>query len=211
MEAKSVIYINNTFYIYYNGSIFVFKIEDISRGIIAIFYFLTLILLGGKQILTRMILNQLRSSGYNIKHEILVGNGRLEKQYQEDIGNEPELGIQIGETVSSDENLEPLINTARIDEVVIALEPEEYRNITKIISICEKQGVKYYVIPFYNDMIPAHPVFESIGRSKLVNMRANRLQHIGWAVTKRLFDFFASAVGLVILSPFLLVLAIGVK
>ena len=191
--------------------IFVFKIEDISRGIIAIFYFLTLVLLSGKQILTRMILNQLRSSGYNIKHEILVGTGKLAKQYQEDIGNEPELGIQIDENVSVDADLETLLNSEKIDEVVIALEPEEYRSITKVISSCEKQGVKYYVIPFYNDMIPAHPVFESIGRSKLVNMRANRLQHIGWAAIKRTFDFLASAIGLVILSPFLLALAIGVK
>lgn len=191
--------------------IFVFKIEDISRGIIAIFYFLTLVLLSGKQILTRMILNQLRSSGYNIKHEILVGTGKLAKQYQEDIGNEPELGIQIDENVSVDADLESLLNSEKIDEVVIALEPEEYRSITKVISTCEKQGVKYYVIPFYNDMIPAHPVFESIGRSKLVNMRANRLQHIGWAAIKRTFDFLASSIGLVVLSPFLLALAIGVK
>ena len=75
--------------------IFIFKIEDVSRGIIAIFYVLTLFLLGSKQILMRLALNQLRKTGYNIKHEILVGEGRLAKQYIEDLGNEPDLGIQI--------------------------------------------------------------------------------------------------------------------
>ena len=191
--------------------IFVFKIEDVSRGIIAIFYLLTLFLLSGKQIVTRMVLNRLRQSGYNIKHEILVGNGRLAKQYREDIGNEPELGIQIDRVVDVDDNLEQLLDSSLIDEVVIALEPEQYGNITKVISECEKSGVKYFVVPFYNDIIPAHPVFENIGRTRLVNMRANRLESLGWAGLKRVFDILVSFLGLVVLSPLMLILAIGVK
>ena len=191
--------------------IFVFKIEDISRGIIALFYLLTLFLLGGKQFLTRTILNQLRKTGYNIKHEILIGSGRLAKQYQEDLGNEPELGIQIDEVVDSDADLDQLLAGSYADEVVIALEPEEYVNITKLIAACEKNGVKYYVVPFYNDMIPAHPVFENIGKTRLINMRANRLEQLGWSVLKRVFDAIVSAAGLIILSPLLMVLAIGVK
>lgn len=191
--------------------IFIFKIEDISRGIIALFYVLTLVLLGGKQILTRAILNQLRKTGYNIKHEILVGTGKLAKQYREDIGNEPELGIQIDETVDPECDLEVLLANQHIDEVVIALEPEEYRSITGVISACEKHGIRYFIIPFYNDMIPAHPIFESIGRSRLINMRANRQEQIGWAVLKRGFDIIASALGLVVLSPLLLMIAAGVK
>ena len=191
--------------------IFAFKIQDISRGIIAIFYILTLALLGGKQILTRLILNQLRSTGYNIKHEILVGTGRLSQQYMEDLANEPELGIKIDENVGADADLESLLSNANIDEVVLALEPEDYANITKLISVCEKNGVKYFIIPFYNDMIPAHPVFENIGRTRMVNMRANRLEQIGWAALKRAFDFVMSALGIIVLSPLLLFLAIGVK
>ncbi|MBO4653238.1 MAG: undecaprenyl-phosphate glucose phosphotransferase [Lachnospiraceae bacterium] len=191
--------------------IFVFKIEDVSRGIIAIFYLLTLVLLGGKQLITRAVLNQLRRSGYNIKHEILVGSGRLATQYREDLSNEPELGIQIDASAEDEAELEQLLGGSAIDEVVLALEPEKYGNITKLISVCEKYGVKYYVVPFYNDMIPAHPVFESIGRTKLVNMRANRLESLGWAGLKRAFDIFVSTIGLLILSPLLIILAIGVK
>ena len=192
--------------------IFVFKIEDVSRGIIAIFYFLTLFVLGAKQVITRLVLNQLRSSGYNIRHVILIGLGQLAKQYREDLENEPELGIQIEKMVSADTDLEEQLKAStEFDEVVIALEPEEYSNITKLIAACEKQGIRYYIIPFYNDMIPAHPVFENIGRTKLVNMRANRLEQIGWSVLKRSFDFTTSLVGLIILSPLFLALAIGVK
>ena len=192
--------------------IFVFKVEDVSRGIIAIFYFLTLFILGAKQVISRLILNQLRSSGYNIRHEILVGFGELAKQYRKDLEDEPELGIQIDKMVGADVDLEELLETpSEVDEVVIALEPEEYSNITRLIAVCEKYGIRYYVIPFYNDMIPAHPVFENIGRTKLVNMRANRLEQIGWSFLKRSFDFISSLFGLILLSPLFLILAVGVK
>ena len=191
--------------------IFLFKVQDVSRGIILIFYLLTLFVLGGKQIITRLLLNQLRSSGYNIKHEVLIGTGKLSKQYQEDLGNEPELGIQISAVVSPSDNLDEVLSSVEIDEAVIALEPEEYVSISKVIASCEKNGVKYFVIPFYNDMIPSHPVFESVGRSKLVNVRANRLEQIGWSSLKRLFDVIISVTALVILSPLMLFLAVGVK
>ena len=191
--------------------IFVFKIEDVSRGIILIFYVLTLFLLGGKQILMRLVLNQLRAGGFNIKHEILVGTGKLAAQYKRDLSDEPELGIQVDASISPEADLETILSSNPVDEVVIALEPEEYIHITRLIEICEKNGVKFLVIPFYNDMIPAHPVFESIGNSKLINMRANRMEQIGWAWIKRGFDIIASAIGLVVLSPLFLFLAIGVK
>ena len=42
-------------------------------------------------------------------------------------------------------------------------------------------------------------------------MRANRLESIGWAALKRTFDVLMSAIGLIILSPLLIFLAIGVK
>ena len=191
--------------------IFVFKIEDVSRGIIAIFYVLTLFLLGAKQIVMRAALNQVRSSGYNIKHQILIGSGKLAAQYKEDLSNEPELGIQIDQALIPSDDLEETLGSTTVDEVVIALEPDEYGEITRLISICEKNGVRYMIIPFYNDMIPAHPVFENVGRTRLINMRANRLESIGWAALKRTFDVVVSAIGLLILSPLLVVLAIGVK
>ena len=191
--------------------IFVFKVEDVSRGIIFMFYVLTLVLLGGKQIVTRLLLNQLRAKGYNVKHEVLVGDGDLASRYKKDLANEPELGIQIDATLSPEDDLEAYLNCHDVNEVVIALEAEQYTYITKHISVCEKQGIRFFVIPFYNDMIPAHPVFETIGRSKLINMRANRLEQIGWAALKRTFDIIVSLVGLIILSPIMLILAVGVK
>ncbi len=191
--------------------IFAFKIEDVSRGIILLFYVVTLFLLAAKQVMIRLLLNQLRSSGYNIKHEVLIGGGRLAEQYKRDLADQPELGIQIDATLQPADDPEEILARGGIDEVVIALEPEEYVQITRLIAACEKSGVKFMVIPFYNDLIPAHPSFESIGRSKLINMTANRLEQVGWFVAKRVFDVALSVPALICLSPLLLVIALGVR
>lgn len=192
--------------------LYVFRLEEFSRGALLIFYILTLILLGGKYVASRLLLDQLRVQGFNIKHEVVIGDGVLARQYMEDVNSAPELGIQIDIVMPPDDDrLESILAEPAIDEVVIALEAEEYGHITTLISACEKNGVRYMVIPFYNDLIPAHPIIENVGRSKLINMRANRLEDIGWAVLKRGFDIVVSALGLTVLSPLLLAIALGVK
>lgn len=192
--------------------LFVFRLEHFSRGVLILFYLLTLVLLGGKQLIVRAIFSYWRRKGFDIKHEILIGSGRLAEQYRNDVLRETELGIRIEAVLSpEDEMLEDYLAKPDIDEVVIALEPIEYGKITDMIVLCEKNGVRYLVIPFYNDLIPEHPVFEHVGQSKLINMRANRLEDIGWSFLKRFFDIIVSGVGLVLLSPLMLFIAAGVK
>ena len=204
--------------------LFVFRLVDFSRGVLLVFYLATLIFLIGKYAFMRLVLRRFRSKGFNLKHVVVIGTGELAQQYKKDIEEEPELGFHIKgfignpdllenkkENLGTFDELDRLLVSPDISEVVIALEPEEYAHIRNIIFICERNGVKYSVIPFYNDIIPANPTIESIGHSKLINMRVNRLENIGWAMLKRGFDLLVSILGLVLLSPLFLVLAVGVK
>ena len=202
--------------------LYLFRLQDFSRGVLFVFYGSTVGSLSLKYTCMRFIMKRLRDRGYNIKQEIVIGTGRLAKQYVEDVIGEQDLGIRVlgyvGEKrkdtkqhLGSFDELGTVISRPDIDEVVIALEPEEYPHIRELIGICEKNGVKYSVIPFYNDIIPANPVIENVGRSKLINMRANRLENVGWATMKRIFDLFASGLGLILISPLMLLIAFGVK
>ena len=202
--------------------LFLFKLMDFSRGVLLVFYLATLGFLIGKYTFMRLVLARFRGKGYNLKHVLVIGTGKLAQQYLQDVEAEPELGYEIdgfvgpaapdtGTYLGDYTGLDLLLASPDISEVVIALEPEEYTRIREIISVCERNGVKYSVIPFYNDIIPAHPVIENIGQSKLINMRSNRLDNMGWRLMKRGFDLAASALGLVLLSPLLAVIAIGVK
>ena len=203
---------------------FVFRLIDFSRGVILVFYFVTILLLTGKYTFMRLVLRRIRGNGYNLKHVVVIGTGKLAKQYRDDITKEAELGFHIigfvgnqnllneeDHWLGSFKELDSILSSPDISEVIIALDPEEYSGLWQIIPACEKNGVKYSVIPFYNDIIPANPVIETIGHSKLINMRANRLENMGWAILKRAFDFFSSFTGIIVLSPLLIIIAIGVK
>ena len=202
--------------------LYLLRMQDFSRGVFLIFYGTTILTLCLKYFIMRNILNRLRALGYNIKHEVVVGTGALAMQYTNDIKNEQTLGINIlgyvGEKkkglksyLGGYDQLDHILSKPEFDEVVIALEPEEFSRIWELVGVCEKNGGKYYIIPFYKDISPANPIIENVGHSKLINMRANRLENVGWATIKRVFDFLASGIGLIVLSPLLALIALGVK
>lgn len=203
---------------------FVFRLVDFSRGVILAFYLFTLFFLIGKYAFMRLVLSRFRSKGYNLKHVVVIGTGNLAQQYKDDVTGQPDLGFHVlgfvgnpnqlkdGEAhLGAFDKLDDVLKSTEISEVVIALDPEEYNRLWQIIPACERNGVKYSVIPFYNDIIPSNPTIETIGHSKLISMRVNRLENLGWAIVKRGFDILCSALGLILLSPLLLVIAIGVK
>lgn len=198
---------------------YLFRLVDFSRGVLFVFYLLMNIFLIGKYSFMRLILSRYRGQGYNLKHVVVVGTGDLALQYQEDIAAEPELGFHIKGFVGKENAAEPYLGPFEVldeelddaNEAVIALTPSEYENITDIIAVCEKNGVKYSVIPFYNNIIPSNPVIDTIGHSKLINMRTNKLENLGWQILKRGFDIFVSAVCLIVLAPLMALIAIGVK
>ena len=173
-----VLFIGVTFTVVIASALlFVLHLDRFSRGVIAIFYVTTLFVLSGKYVFSRMLLDQLRAQGFNIKHEIVIGDGPLAQQYKRDVEAEPELGIAIEKSIPLDdrESIKEALKREDIDQIVIALEAGEYQHIEQVIAECEKNGVKCLVIPFYNKIMPAHPVIENVGETKLLNMRANRL------------------------------------
>lgn len=200
--------------------LYLFRLQEFSRGVLFLFYGVTIASLCAKYTLSRLILRELRKRGYNIKHEVVIGTGKLAQQYAADVRREQDLGLKITGFIGPESTVKPLggyekldqiLSRSDIDEVIIALEPDEFGKIRDMIAACEKNGVKYYILPFYNDIIPKHPVIENVGHSKLINMRSNRLEDVGWATLKRVFDVVTSGVGLIVLSPLMLGIAIGIK
>ncbi len=206
-----------------SGILFALRLLDFSRGVILCFYALSTGILCAKYIAMRMLSNHFRSRGRNLKHVLVVGSGRLAKQYCNDIKANPRVGFNVvgyaGEPgkyfdvppVCDFDGVDEFLHSKSIDEVVIAINSHETERIYDLISACEKNGVRYSVIPFYNDVLSAHPKIEVIGRSKLMRLRTNALDNVGFAFLKRVFDIVASGLGLVVLSPLLLVIAVGVK
>ena len=98
-----------------------------------------------------------------------------------------------------------------LDEIVIALNLDEYGKLADLVKICEKSGVHTQFVPDYNEIIPSRPYTEDIMGLPVINIRYVPLSNTFNAIVKRAFDILCSSVGLIILSPLLLVICIIIK
>lgn len=203
--------------------LFLFHVGEYSRLALALFWAIFSLFVILKRIVIRSFLRKVRALGYNKSHVIVVGNGHLAQQYIRDIANDPHIGITVDGYVSgvekvglgiclgSYEQLEDILKKYDPDDLVVALEPHEVRFMKRILAAADKEGVHINLIPFYNDYIPPHPSIDVVGRTKLINLRATPLDHLGWAMLKRVMDIVISLLGLLLTSPLLLLVAVGVK
>ena len=197
------------------SALYVFRLEDFSRGVLGIYFLCSSTVLLAKRAAVRALLRYARSRGYNLKHMLVIGGGTLAQRYIQSVEKRPWLGIHVDGCIRPENGmltqLEKRIHGAGIDEVILALEPDELDVTRDVIRICEKCGTKVSVIPFYNDVIPTRPTIDTVGKLKLIQLRTTPLDDPLNAFAKRAFDASVSFLLLVLLSPLLLGLAIAIK
>ena len=196
--------------------LYLFRLQEFSRGVLGIYFVTVVIAMVGKRLVVRYTLRYYRSKGYNLKHHIVVGGGKLARRYADTVARDRSMGIHVAGIIPPKGNdweawLEAQLHGEGIDEVILALEPEELGVTVQVIQLCEKSGTKVSVIPFYNDVIPTRATIDNIGSIKLIQLRTTPLDEPFNAALKRGFDIVASLLGLIVLSPLLLVIAAAVK
>jgi Undecaprenyl-phosphate glucose phosphotransferase len=103
-----------------------------------------------------------------------------------------------------------LIDAYSIDEVIIALPEASHEEILTIISLCERGKVSIKVYPDVFQIMAAQVSIGDLGGLPLLTVRDIALR--GWRLTlKRAVDLLGSAVGLVLLSPLMMLVAALVK
>lgn len=107
--------------------------------------------------------------------------------------------------------MEVTLDEPGIDEVVVALDAAEMHMLTRAFAACDKHGTRITMVPFYNDYLPARPTIDVLGDCKLINIRQTPFDNILNAFIKRAMDVMGSLVLIVLTSPIMLGVAIGVK
>ncbi|PJC36623.1 hypothetical protein CO046_04370 [Candidatus Peregrinibacteria bacterium CG_4_9_14_0_2_um_filter_53_11] len=79
-----------------------------------------------------------------------------------------------------------------------------------LLALCRERHLEFHFVPDVLEVQQSNIEISPVGRIPLISLRKTPLD--GWGkVVKRIFDIFASLLGLVILSPFLLVVALIIK
>ena len=205
--------------------LFLQKTVHYSRLVLGIFSLLTICALSAKRVVLRNTLRYFRAQGYNRKHVLILGSGSTAQSYLKVIQAEAELGYYALGYVDTKQGIEEatlpylgdfddldtILEQYRPDEVVSAIDMEDYRRTVEIIAACEKAGVKLSIIPFYAPFMPSNPQFDNVGGIPLLNIRRIPLDNWANAFVKRAMDLVGSGLLLIVTSPITLICAIGVK
>jgi Undecaprenyl-phosphate glucose phosphotransferase len=108
-------------------------------------------------------------------------------------------------------DLSDILRQRRIDEVIIAKPLSEENTIRRIVKRCEEEGLRFYIVPDFYNIIPKWTLINSLGDLPVVAARNEPLNIFSNRMMKRAFDILVAAAGLLLLAPVLSIIAIGVK
>jgi len=205
--------------------LFLFKQEDVSRiFLLALFTAEPLVTLTGRWLL-RFAFSELRRRGYNARYMLVVGTGKLAQEFADLVESRGGLGLRVighlsvpGETqhvvtrpiLGDLDAIEEVLHTNIVDEVAACLPPESVSLLEPIASLAADEG-KTVRIP----VDPSEGSIRNAREEEFEGLLVRSLVHDGHRevglVIKRLIDILGAAVGLVILSPILLVTAILIR
>jgi exopolysaccharide biosynthesis polyprenyl glycosylphosphotransferase len=107
-------------------------------------------------------------------------------------------------------NILNIINTNKIEEIIIAIEPCEHKNINKILTEINGANVITKIIPDMQDILLGSVKMTAIWDAPLIQI-SPELMPVWQHSLKRGLDIIASVLMLIIFSPLYLFTAIGVK
>jgi exopolysaccharide biosynthesis polyprenyl glycosylphosphotransferase len=208
---------------------FVFKNSvldlDYSRAMILYAWLLTIFLVTLGRWIHHRLKSRLQAQGWGADRVLIVGTGEEGHMILQKIQWSPQLGYKVVGMVETNgvnrralsvpvlggpERLADLVDQYEVDEVIIALPEASRQEVLMLISQCERGSVSIKIFPDVFQIMASQVSIGDLGGLPLLSVRDVALR--GWRLTvKRAIDIAGSAVGLVILSPFLFVVATFIK
>jgi exopolysaccharide biosynthesis polyprenyl glycosylphosphotransferase len=199
---------------------------DYSRAMILYAWSMTILLVTAGRWLHHILTKRLKAQGWGNDRILIVGTGEVGRMILQKIQWNPNLGYEVVGMVTTNgrqseralnvpelggpEKLGELIDRYEVDEVIIAVPEATHQEILMLISQCERGSVSIKVFPDVFQIMASQVTIGDLGGMPLLSVRDVALR--GWRLTlKRAIDILGSAVGLVLLSPLLLFIAVLIK
>jgi len=196
--------------------------------LVAFWVLSTLMLVCGRLTL-RVLLAQTRLRGRNLRDMLVVGTNSRAIEFAHKVQIRPELGYRVigfadrqwtgidpfrqaGYTLACDlDSLPAFFRKNVVDEVVIALPMRSFHeDASRIAAVCEEQGIVFRVLSNLFNLKLAHARAEESEGDSWITHYVGICE--GWpSVMKRALDFLVALVGVIVLSPIMLLAALLIK
>ena len=183
--------------------------------------------LGLSRIVQRIVRSHLRRKGLGVDRLLIVGAGEIGRTVMRNIVAHPGLGYHIvgfvdddpekGNTdigrfkaLGSTTNIARLVKESAIDEVIITLPWMYHRKIVSIIAQCEREKVRVRIVPDIFQMTLSNLDVEDLGGVPMIGVKDISIGR-GELLIKRTVDVLVSLIGLILLFPLFLLIALAIR
>jgi putative colanic acid biosynthesis UDP-glucose lipid carrier transferase len=175
----------------------------------------------------RLVLRSLRRRGHNLRHIVIVGAGTLGRDIALRLRQTPWSGFVVrgfydddtslhGQNVERLPVLGPLsrltqdLESAALDQVWIALPLRAEARIKELLDALQQHSVQVRLVPDIFNYTLLHHSFSEIAGLPVINLTDSPLEGRNLAL-KNIEDFVVATLILLLASPLLLLIALGVK
>jgi Undecaprenyl-phosphate glucose phosphotransferase len=198
-----------------------------SRVVFIYFLFINIVVLSIFRLILRNILSWLRKKGYNLRYILIVGDGKLAQEVAEKITDHAEYGFKVIGLLAKDReavgknvknfsvlgtygDIKELLKKFNIDQLVIALPFEHIRLLKAVLSPIYDDTIEIKIVPDLYEYFTLRRGIEELDGLPIISLRESPLY--GWnQVLKRTFDLVVSTIFLILISPFLFLIAWSIK
>jgi Undecaprenyl-phosphate glucose phosphotransferase len=197
-----------------------------SRLVMVYFAVLGAVVLAAFRVTLRTALRALRRRGYDVRRVLVVGSGPAARTLVERFQLYPELGMRMVALVTADgrplpesldigvsgsfTDIERIVEAERVQEVLIVVPPHKLARLYGVMAKLRDQAVTVQVVPEVAQYMTIGCSVEDFEGMPII--RLNDSPITSWhSIVKRGIDATLSAVGLVAISPLLVLIAVFVK
>ncbi len=204
---------------------FFLREPEYSRLVFLYFWILNLVTLGFSRMAFREGLRFIRKQGFNQRHCVIVGAGKLGQRVARLIAIHSEFGIKVQGYLTRHPNklgrtYEGITVTGlyseiekyapALDIVFLCLPPDEEQGAEKILQFLATTTIEVKVIPSIYEFITLRAEAEMFEGLPVITLQGSPLY--GWnVVLKSITDFVGAAVALTLTAPLMVVIALAVK
>lgn len=195
--------------------------QDISRTVVGLTGLLNVCTLAGWRAGKRRVVEQRVRRGIGVRNAVIVGGGRVGRELAAYLEANRHLGVVVKGFIDGNhsagarllgtiEGLPGVMLSHFIDEVFIT-PPADGELVNAVVTNARRlRRVRVNVVPEFYRNLGLRATLQYLGDFPILPVQAEPIPVLG-LFAKRLIDKALSAVGLIILSPLLLVIAVAVK
>jgi exopolysaccharide biosynthesis polyprenyl glycosylphosphotransferase len=169
------------------------------------------------------LLGLLHQRGVAVSPTLVVGDSTVGRMIMQALAGRPHLGYEVAGFLSTDgeddfgrfhrlgtpDEIEEVIREHGIAMVVIALPSASHEAIMRIVDHCRSHGVHFRLVPDLYEMSLGRLDIDTVSGIPLMGMKEHSIRGLNFLL-KRAIDVIIAVIVLVILSPFLALLALAI-